>query len=115
MLPTGRLIKAARILIGWSQSQLAAKAGVSRIALARLEADLVDSRGSTIEKLVSALEKGGVRFIPATHEDEMGIALRKRQKEVAAEPSVASGTSLSSEAGLSQEIDERSSGPSSNR
>jgi transcriptional regulator with XRE-family HTH domain len=77
MLPEGRLIKAARILVGWSQGQLAQRAGVGRNSLYRLEADQADSRASTIEKLTEALAQGGIRFIPATEDHQIGIALRK--------------------------------------
>ena len=53
MLPTGRLIKAARILVGWSQDQLARNASVGRNSLLRLEAELAAShclgaRGSSV-------------------------------------------------------------------
>jgi predicted transcriptional regulator len=77
MLPEGRLIKAARILVGWSQGQLSQRAGIGRNSLYRLEAGEADSRASTIEKLVKALARGGIRFIPATDDHEIGIALSK--------------------------------------
>ncbi len=81
MLPTGRLIKAARILLGWSQAQLAAKAGVGRNSLSRLEVEEVDPRSSTIRKLTEALEEGGIRFMHASDDDEGGVLLRRQRPQ----------------------------------
>jgi predicted transcriptional regulator len=55
MFPSPRSIMAARILAGLSQSELAAKAGVSRSAISRLETDNADTRTSTMKAVVGAL------------------------------------------------------------
>lgn len=55
-------IKAARAALDWSQPVLAKKAGVSLVALARLEAGMASPRLSTISKLKAAIERAGVRI-----------------------------------------------------
>ena len=56
-------IKAARALLGWSQSRLAEKAGLSIAAVARLESDLADARVSTLEAILDALQNHGIEFL----------------------------------------------------
>ena len=56
-------IKAARIALGWSQPDLAARSGVSLVAIARLEAGMVSPRLSTLSKLKEALTAAGVRIV----------------------------------------------------
>lgn len=60
-----RQIKAARALLDWSQSDMAASSGVSEPTIKRLEAASgeLGGRAETIEKIVEALEKAGVIFI----------------------------------------------------
>ena len=55
-------IRAARGLLGWSQGELADRAGLSRSAVARLELGEVEPREETVEKLHRALFRAGVRF-----------------------------------------------------
>ena len=58
MAPIERMatrIKAARKKRGWSQEELAQKAGLSRTYLARLETARQDPTLSTLEKLAKAL------------------------------------------------------------
>ena len=74
-----RQIKAARSLLDWSQSDLAAASGVSEPTIKRLEAqdDLLGGRSDTADKIVSALQEGGVEFIPENG-GGAGVRLRKR-------------------------------------
>lgn len=60
-----RQIKAARELLGWSQSDLAKKSKVSQPTIKRLEAagGDVGGREDTAEKIRSALEKAGIEFL----------------------------------------------------
>jgi transcriptional regulator with XRE-family HTH domain len=60
-----RQMKAARALLGWSQSDLARNSGISEPTVKRLEAaeGEVGGRTETGDKLRSALEAGGVEFI----------------------------------------------------
>jgi ribosome-binding protein aMBF1 (putative translation factor) len=59
-----RQIKAARALLGWSQEDLAASAGVSVPTVKRLEAaeGELGGRESTVRKLYQALEAAGIEF-----------------------------------------------------
>jgi transcriptional regulator with XRE-family HTH domain len=56
---------AARILLGWSQSDLARASGVSKGTIARLEmaAEGMSSSSRTCSKLADALDAAGVAFI----------------------------------------------------
>jgi len=73
-----RQIKAARALIGWSQENLTAAAGVSLATLKRLEAVDGSLGGSpdTRAKLIAALSRAGVVFID---EDDQGAGVRLRK------------------------------------
>jgi len=59
----GRQIRAARGLLGWSRSDLIDASGVSMSALLRLESALADSRSSTLNKVVTALDAAGIDFV----------------------------------------------------
>jgi predicted transcriptional regulator len=74
-----RQMKAARALLAWSQGDLAAASGVSEPTIARLESDdgPIGGRAETGEKLVGALEKGGVEFI-AENGGGAGVRMKKR-------------------------------------
>jgi transcriptional regulator with XRE-family HTH domain len=73
-------VKAARALLGWSQDDLAAEAGVSIPTVKRLEAvdGLLGGRADTANKLRSALESAGVEF---TNGDQPGVRLRKGRRK----------------------------------
>ena len=58
-----RQIRAARVLLGWSQVDLAERAGLSATVIARVEAGTVDARLSTIEAILRALDENGIEFI----------------------------------------------------
>lgn len=68
-------IKAARMLLGWSQADLGNAAGLGDVTVPRLEAkgdgDL-GGRPATGEKIVAALEKAGVEFL----DDGQGVRLK---------------------------------------
>jgi transcriptional regulator with XRE-family HTH domain len=68
-------IKAAKALIGWSQDRLAEESGISKSAIAKIEAGLNIPREDTLNKLKKAFERGGIEFI-----DE-GVR-RKKDKEL---------------------------------
>jgi transcriptional regulator with XRE-family HTH domain len=74
-----RQIKAARALLGWSQEELAQKAGVSLPTIKRLEAKdgELGGRADTSYKIRVALESAGVEF---TNGDHPGVRLLKRRK-----------------------------------
>jgi transcriptional regulator with XRE-family HTH domain len=78
-LVTIRQVKAARALLGWSQSDLADRSGVSEPTIARLESGegVLGGRGETTRKICEALEAGGVYFI---EENGGGLGVRLRNK-----------------------------------
>jgi transcriptional regulator with XRE-family HTH domain len=57
-------IRAARALLGWSQTRLAEEAGVSPITVKRLEGsdEPFQARFETVMKVKDAVERGGVVF-----------------------------------------------------
>jgi transcriptional regulator with XRE-family HTH domain len=71
-------IKAARVLLGWSQERLAEASGVAIPTVKRLEAKdgELGGREETREKIRAALEKAGVEFID---EDGGGPGVRLRK------------------------------------
>jgi len=69
------LIKAARALLGITQAELAAKAGVSLATLNNIERGThTDPRISTIRKIRKALEESGVAFM-GKESSELGVRL----------------------------------------
>ena len=76
-----RQIKAARALIGWSQEELASRAGISLPTVKRLEAadGELGGRTRTGDNIREALEKAGVEFIDENGGGP-GVRLRKRQR-----------------------------------
>jgi transcriptional regulator with XRE-family HTH domain len=71
-----RQIKAARALLGWSQSDLAQHSGVSEPTIARLESGegQLGGREGTVRKIQAALEISGIEF---TNGDQPGVRLTK--------------------------------------
>ncbi|MFM2043943.1 MAG: hypothetical protein RLY86_2519 [Pseudomonadota bacterium] len=71
-----RQIKAARILLGWSQADLARAADISASTIHRFE----HGRGfnaNTYFKIVGAMEDHGIEFIPADGTRGEGLRLTK--------------------------------------
>ena len=68
-------IRAARGLLNWTIRDLAAKAGVHRNTITRMEADEV-SHGPTIAAIVRALEDGGVEF---TNGGQAGVRFARQK------------------------------------
>jgi transcriptional regulator with XRE-family HTH domain len=71
-------IKAGRVLLGWSQSDLALESGVSEPTIARLESfdGQLGGRQATVQRIRAALEKGGIKFIDENGGGP-GVRLRK--------------------------------------
>ncbi|MFL9828645.1 helix-turn-helix domain-containing protein [Rhodoplanes sp. SY1] len=76
---TIRQLKAARALLGWSQSDLAHHSGVSEPTIARLESEdgELGGRANTADKIQTAIETAGVEFIPENG-GGLGVRLKKR-------------------------------------
>ena len=80
-LTTIRQIKAARALLGWSQSDLARHSGMSEPTIARLESTdgQLGGRGETVRKIQAALETNGIEFIDENGTGE-GVRFRKPRR-----------------------------------
>lgn len=78
-ITTRAQIRAARALLGWSQADLAERAGVSLPTIKRLEPGDEPLTGShqTIDAIRRALETAGVIFV-AENGEGPGVRLRKR-------------------------------------
>jgi hypothetical protein len=70
----GRLFRAARSLLGWSQAGLACAAGVGTALVYRVEAGCPGSGARAVAALAAAVERAGVVFLSAG--DAAGHGLR---------------------------------------
>jgi transcriptional regulator with XRE-family HTH domain len=68
--------RAARALIGMSQTELAEASGMTRVPLANFEAGKTSPYPKNLEAIKSALEAAGVEFIPENG-GGAGVRLRK--------------------------------------
>ena len=74
---TIRHVKAARALLGWTQSDLAQHSGVSEPTIKRLESandGPLGGRENTADKIINALRDAGIEF---SNGDEMGVWRKK--------------------------------------
>lgn len=64
-LTMSRQLRAARVLLGWEQEDLAAAADVSSGTIRRMERSEGDIRGhhGTVQKVQRALEEAGIEFL----------------------------------------------------
>jgi DNA-binding XRE family transcriptional regulator len=60
---TAAQARAARGLLGWSQSVAASRAGVSRFTLGNLERGIVETAPETWDRLASAFRSAGVTLL----------------------------------------------------
>ncbi|MDT2019476.1 helix-turn-helix transcriptional regulator [Methylocella sp. CPCC 101449] len=74
---TTEQIKAARMLLGWDQVELAKRAGLGVATLRRLEAIPGPAQGTqvSLDKIAKALTDAGVRFLPQTKVAGIGVRL----------------------------------------
>jgi DNA-binding XRE family transcriptional regulator len=79
-IPTGRMIRAARGLLGMEQRDLASEAGVDRRTIARLEAETDPSsnplRVWTYERVRDVLKKRGIIFLYPNKSHGEGVTLK---------------------------------------
>jgi transcriptional regulator with XRE-family HTH domain len=71
-------LRAARGLLGWSQSDLAEAAKIGRATIADFESGKRDPYVRTIDELRAALEAAGVEF---TNGDQPGVRMKKTKSE----------------------------------
>jgi predicted transcriptional regulator len=60
-----RQLRAARVLLGWSQQDVAERAGIALNTLNNIERGVVDPRKSTWDRVVQVFTDAGIEFIPA--------------------------------------------------
>lgn len=60
---TGRLVTAARGLLGWGQAELAERAGIRRQTLAEMEGDVRRPQARVRDAVLAVLDSEGVRFV----------------------------------------------------
>lgn len=74
MIITGRQIRGARGLLGWTVEDLVAKSGVNRITIRQIESDEVQPQEKTLSRIFAMFDKHGIEFIP-----EEGVKIRKQE------------------------------------
>ena len=77
MQVTGKQIKAARALLGWSQQMLGEQASLTQAPIARMEMDISKSRPSTVKLVVKTLQEAGIEFIQE-EDGTIGVKLRSQ-------------------------------------
>ena len=77
---TGHQIRAARAFLGWSASETAKKAGLTRETIERLErsSDIPASRTQSLVELQRIFEEAGIEFLGGPGEGP-GVRLWKKQ------------------------------------
>ena len=73
-------IRGARGMLGMTQAELAAAAGMSTTALNNIERGAADPKASTLVAIQKALEAAGVVFV-AENGHGPGVRLRKRSDD----------------------------------
>jgi predicted transcriptional regulator len=66
-------IKAGRTVLGWSQTELAKRAGIARPTVARIESFTMQPKLETAEKIKDALRNAGIEF--SDHQPERGFTM----------------------------------------
>jgi transcriptional regulator with XRE-family HTH domain len=77
MTITAAQCRAARGLLGWTQQELAALAGVGVVTIYQFEAGKAAPRRATLMVIRLAMEAAGVKFIDANG-DGPGVRMRKQ-------------------------------------
>jgi transcriptional regulator with XRE-family HTH domain len=80
VLPPPRLLAAARVLVGLSQRELAAEAGLDRSLIGRYEAGLSMLRADSLGAILVVLKAHGIRFVEDMDGVEMGVLLVRDRK-----------------------------------
>ena len=72
-------IRAARVLLGLTQAQLASRSGIGLATLKRIESAGTELTGTaqTMSRIQKALETAGVTFVDQEGEQGPGVRLRK--------------------------------------
>ena len=81
--PSPAQIRAARALLGWKQSDLAARSNVSEISIKNIERGAQQPRLRTALAIEQAFHEAGVVFLGADEMTTGGAGLRFRANEAA--------------------------------
>ncbi len=75
-------LRAARGLVGWTQTRLAEASGLALSTIKRMEAseDLLRGTAENVWKVEQALENAGVAFIDEGNELGPGVRLTRQEK-----------------------------------
>jgi transcriptional regulator with XRE-family HTH domain len=76
---TGAQIRAARALVGWKQTELAERAGVSEISIKNIERGATDPRASTLQLIQTAFEHADVVFLEPGDQRPGGLGVRLKR------------------------------------
>lgn len=76
---TGRLVIAARGLLGWGQAELADRAGIRRQTLAEFEGDVRRPQARVRDAILGVLDDEGVRFVEIA--GAVGVVLELSSKQ----------------------------------
>ena len=76
MIASPRVLKAARVMLGWSQEELADRSGIGRTSLSKLEAGSTQVRLHTIRAVQAALQEGGIKFLPEGETEGEGVRFK---------------------------------------
>ncbi|WP_376772146.1 helix-turn-helix domain-containing protein [Phyllobacterium trifolii] len=72
-----RLLRAARVLAGLSQEEMAQRAGIGRHTLMRLENGDATVGFATVKRIHEILEKAGIEFLPPSNGSGPGMRFRE--------------------------------------
>jgi transcriptional regulator with XRE-family HTH domain len=71
---TGRQLRGARGLLGWTVEDTVVKTGVNRITIRQIESEEVQPQDKTMARILTVFDLHGVEFLP-----EEGVKIRKQQ------------------------------------
>jgi transcriptional regulator with XRE-family HTH domain len=74
-----KLMRAARALAGWEQSDLAHASGLSIATVRKIEQGGVGMRENTEEKIIAAFKRAGIQFIPEDRHGGAGVRHKERE------------------------------------
>lgn len=80
MVPDGRVLKAARVLLDLTPEQVAREAGITRVSLSRVETGSRAVSQKMAATVWEVLEKHGVRFI--SDRGSYGISVRRISADI---------------------------------
>ncbi|MCL2468797.1 MAG: helix-turn-helix domain-containing protein [Alphaproteobacteria bacterium] len=62
-MPTGKQVRAARVLAGWDAEHLAKKTKLTAVTILKIEREEATARPATMEKIIKAFFENGIEFL----------------------------------------------------